>query len=109
MFGNLLAILGFAALVEDSAVNFRVQRLDAATEHFEPPCKVGHIADWDSRVAHQFRRSAGRNNFRAQSSELARELDDAALIVNADERTLDGHRRCLLVLAGEIRLKKPDR
>ena len=95
MLGDLLAVLGFRALKKNSAMNFGMQRLDAASEHLGPAREIGDVAHGNSRISQELGRPAGRDDFGAERRELAREFDDAGFVVHADERALDGHRRHL--------------
>ena len=63
-FGKL-EIVGMIAAREDAAVDFRMERLDAAVHHFG---EAGHVADVDhrqARIGQRLRGSAGRDQLEA--------------------------------------------
>src|SRR5580704_10800500 len=91
---RLLLVFGFRALVQNSAVYFRVQRLHAAAEHFGPAGEIGNVANGDAGIAQKFGGAAGGNNFDAERTQLAREFDDAGLVVDADESASDACLAC---------------
>src|SRR5437763_185487 len=53
MFGDGSDVLRIVAAVQDSSVNFRMQRLDASVEHFGEAGKVGDVFDVHSGLAEQ--------------------------------------------------------
>src|SRR6185436_3424 len=72
---------------EDAAVDFRVQRLDAAIHHFG---KAGHVADVDHRqagIGQRFRGSAGRDQLEAPRKERFPKRNQAGFIGNTQNRT----------------------
>ena len=94
VFLRLFLVFGFGALVEDAAVNFRMERLHAAAEHFGPAGEVGDVAHGHAGLAQEFRGAAGRDDLGAERAEFAREFHDAGLVVNADESARDFRLAC---------------
>ena len=77
---------------QDAAVHQGVQRLDAAVHHLG---KSGHFGDADDGKSRGFecpRRTAGRHELETARGKTARELDEAGLIGNAQERSRHGNR-----------------
>ncbi len=73
-----------AAPSQQAAVNLRMQGLDAAAHDFREAGVLGHFLDRDA-VAHQeLGGAAGRQQLDAAFPQLARELDDAGLIGDAE-------------------------
>ena len=71
---------------EQAAVDLRVQRLDAAVEHLGKAGVLGDLGDREAGVGEQLGRAAGRQQLDAERRQLARELDDAGLVGNGDQR-----------------------
>ncbi|ABA48884.1 hypothetical protein BURPS1710b_3404 [Burkholderia pseudomallei 1710b] len=84
-----LHVLGQVAAGEDAAVHLRVQRLHAPIEHFREAGVVGHFGDGQARVGEQFRGAARRQQLDAERGQRFREVDDAGLVGNGNERLLD--------------------
>src|SRR5579884_2048924 len=82
----------FAAM-QDSAVDFGMQRLYATVEHFGKTRKVGDVLDVDPRIAQQLRGSSCRNQLHAHTRQLVGEIGDAGFIGNTENCALDfaGH------------------
>src|SRR5262245_61164958 len=89
VFAHLRAMLLVRADAEDAAMNFRVQSLDAAVEHFRKSGEVRNVARLDSVLAQQLRGTAGRNDLDAAPGELPRKFDQSPLVRDADERPAD--------------------
>src|SRR5262252_17471 len=77
VFAHLRAMLLVRADAEDAAVNFRVQSLDAAVEHFWKSGEVRNVTRLDSVLAQQPRGAAGRNDLDAAPGELPRKFDQS--------------------------------
>ena len=71
---------------EQAAVDRRVQRLDPAVEHLRKAGVRGDLGHLEAGVREQPRGAAGREQLRAERGQLARELDDAGLVGNRDQR-----------------------
>ena len=84
IFGNLGTIVRLAALKKNPAVHFGVQCFHPAAEHFRPSGQFGHVANFHTGLAQQFRRPAGGNNFNREGSELPRKIHNASFVVNTD-------------------------
>ena len=82
---------GIAAPAEDAAVDAWMQRLHAAVEHFRKARVVRYLDDPHALAREQCRGAAGGKDFDTQRLQFARELDDAALIGDADEGARNGH------------------
>ena len=59
VFGHGGAMGGVLAAVEYSSMNFGMQGFNATIEHLGKAGELGNILHGDSRVAEEFRRSAG--------------------------------------------------
>jgi len=70
---------------EQAAVDGRVQRLDAAVEHFRKAGVLGNLGHREARVREQLRGAAGRQQLHAEPCQLARELDDAGLVGDGNQ------------------------
>src|ERR1700736_1137267 len=91
MFGGFLLVFGKIAAKEEGAVDFGVQSLDAAAEHFWPAGELGNIADGDASFAKQLGGAAGGEDFDAESGELVCKNNDSRFVENTDERALHSH------------------
>jgi hypothetical protein len=80
-------VLGQVAAGQDAAVHGRVQRLHASVEHLGKAGDLGHVDDRHAGVAEQAGGPAGGQDLGAQRVQTAREVDDARLVVDADEGT----------------------
>jgi hypothetical protein len=87
----LLLVLGKIAAEEEAAVDFGVQSLDAAAEHFRPAGELGNIADGDSSFAEELGGAASGEDFDAESGEFLRKVHDFRFVENADESALHCH------------------
>ena len=84
-------MLGDITAGQDSAVDLRMERLDAPVEHLGETGRLRHVDHADPRLADQLRRAAGRQDLDAETGQSPRELDDPGLVVHADERPADLH------------------
>jgi hypothetical protein len=78
-----------AAHIEDAAVDFGVQRLDAAVEHFGEAGEVGDFAHGEAGVAQGFRGASGGNQLDFMASETLREIHEAGFVRHAQQRAGD--------------------
>ena len=76
---------------EDAAMHFRMQRLDAAVEHFREAGVVTDFGDGESGFAQQSGGAARRQEADAQGGESARKFEGAAFVGKADEGLTDFH------------------
>ena len=65
--GNGCTVSGILAAMKNSAVNFRVERFNTSIEHFGEAGEVGDVFYFDSRVAQELGRAAGRDEFDAHA------------------------------------------
>ena len=98
MLGDGGGVRGILAAMQNASMNFGMQCLDAAIEHFRESGEFGDVFDGDAGVAQQLGRASGRDQFDAEAGELAREVPDAGLVCNAENSALDagsaaGHAR----------------
>ena len=101
MLGNGCDVRGILAPMQDAAVNFGMQRLDAAIEHLGKAGEFRNIFDGDAGIAQQLGGASGGDEFDAEGGELAREVYQAGLVGNAQDGALDtgragGHNRPLV-------------
>src|SRR5208282_221644 len=94
-------VRGIFAAIQNAAVNLGMQRLDAAIEHFRKAGEFGDVFDRDAGVAEQLGRTSSGDEFDAEAGELAREIDEAGFIGDAEDGALDagiaaGHDRPLI-------------
>ena len=89
------AVCGILAAVQDSAVNFGMQCLDAAVEHFGEAGEFGDIFDGDAGVAQQLGGATGRDQFDAHARQLAREIGEAGFVGDAEKRAFDTGRHAV--------------
>ena len=85
-------VLGVAAHGEQPGVQARVQRLHAPVHDLREAREVLDRADLEARVGERLGGAAGRDELDAEVGEAARELDDAALVGDRQQRALDLHR-----------------
>ena len=69
---------------QEAAVNFRMQRLDAAAHDFREAGVLGHFLDGNAVTHQEIGGAAGRQQLDAALPQLARELDDAGLVGDAE-------------------------
>jgi hypothetical protein len=87
--GGLVAMGLIAAHVEDAAVDFGVQRLDAAVEHFGEAGEVGDLAHGEAGIAQGFRGASSGNQLDFMASETLREIHEAGFVRHAQQRAGD--------------------
>ena len=89
VFGDSGYVLRIFAPMQDAAVNFGVQRLDAAVQHFREAGEFGDVFDGDAGIAQEFGGAAGGDEFDAEGGELAGELDQSGLVGDAENGALN--------------------
>ena len=67
--GDLLQILGQAAAVQDSPVDFGMQRFHPSAQHFRPAGDLRNVAHREPSIAQQTRGATGGDNFDGQSGQ----------------------------------------
>ncbi len=77
------------AAMQNASMNFRMQRLDPAVEHFREAGEFGDVFNGDAGIAQQLGRASGGDEFDAEAGELAREVDEAGLVGDAKDGALD--------------------
>ncbi len=77
------------AAMQDAAMDFGMQRLDASVEHFREAGEFGNVFDGDAGIAQQLGRASGGDEFDAEAGELAGEVDEAGLVGDAEDGALD--------------------
>ena len=82
-------VRGILAAMQDASMHFGMQRLDAAVEHFREAGEFGDVFDGDAGIAQQLGRASGGDEFDAEAGELAREIDEAGLVGDAEDGALD--------------------
>ena len=80
---------GIFAAMQDAAVNFRMQSLDASVEHFGEAGEVGDVFHGDAGIAQEFGGASGGDEFDVQTGELAGEIDESGLVGDAENGALD--------------------
>ena len=73
-------VLRLAAHVENAAVNFGMKRLHPAIQHFGKAGEIGDVADFDTGIAQQLGRAAGRDQIDAHVRQSARKLGQPCFI-----------------------------
>jgi hypothetical protein len=73
------------AASEEAAVDLRMERLHAPVEHLGESGVVAHLAHAEARVGEELRRPARRQELDAELREPLRQLDEAALVADAQE------------------------
>jgi hypothetical protein len=74
---------------QNPGVDSRVQRLDAAVEHFRKAGVVGHLGNRNAAFFQQAGRAARGQQGHAKPGETAGEFNESGLVGNADQRGLD--------------------
>src|SRR5208283_34951 len=83
-----------AANEKQTAVDFRVERFNAAVEHFGKARVFADVLHREAGFAQCFGRAAGGNQFDARRGESLREWHQAGLVGNGKQRPLNlCHRR----------------
>jgi hypothetical protein len=75
--------------MQNAAMHLGMQRLDPAIEHFRKAGEFGNVFHDDARIAQQLGCPSGGDKFNAEVRELPREVDEASLVGNAENGTLD--------------------
>ena len=70
---------------KNRARDLRMHRLDASVEHLGETGNFADVLHRDPGIAQKTRRSARRNQFRAELCQTSREIGHTCLIGNADE------------------------
>ena len=84
-------MLGVAADREQAGVELRVQRLDAAVHDLREAGEVLDRAHLEAGVGELAGGAAGRDELDPEVGEAAREVDDAALVGDRQQRAADAH------------------
>ena len=71
---------------QQAAVDRRVQRLHAAVHHFGKARQVGHVAHGQPRLPQRLRGAAGGQKLDPPARQSAREVDQAGLVGNGNQR-----------------------
>src|SRR5690606_35342472 len=87
---ELREVVRLARVREDPGVHARVQRLDAALEALGEPGEVLDLGHGDTRARDGGGGRAGGDELDARGVERRRELDEAGLVVDAEERAAHG-------------------
>ena len=90
--GNRCDVRRIFTAVQDAAMHFGMQRLNAATEHFGKAGELGDVFDGDPGIAQKFGRASGRDEFDAEAGESTGEIDEAGLVGDAENGTLNSGR-----------------
>ena len=77
------------AAMQNAAMDFGMQRLDAPIQHFRESGELGNIFHGDAGVAQQLGSASGRNQFDAESGELAGKIHQPGFIGNAENGALN--------------------
>ncbi len=88
---GFVAIAFLSALIKNSAVNFRMQRLHAPAQHFRPVGELGNVAHGHAAFAQHPRRAAGGDDFNFCRGQALREFQQPGFIEYADQRSLNRH------------------
>ena len=88
---RLDAVLGHdraiqVATTEDTAMDLRMQRLHPTVHHFREAGVIGDFHSVDGIVPQQFVSTAGGQDFHAQRTEFAGEIDNTGLVRDTDQR-----------------------
>ena len=83
-------VFGLVLVGQDAAVNFGVQRLDAAAQNLREAGDVAHRRDGQPLFLQEFHGSAGRYQFHPPVVQEAGEFRQAVLVGHAQERAPDG-------------------
>ena len=89
MFGHRARCAGIFAAMQNTAMDFRVQRFDTAIEHFGEAGEVGDVFDFDSGVAQELGGSASGDELDAEIGELTGEIGKAGFVGYAEDGALD--------------------
>ena len=72
-------------------MDFWMKGFHATAHHFRESSHVRHFEDVNSFIAQDLRRAARTYDFNAKGFQLAREVNDAGFVRNANERAADSH------------------
>src|SRR5262249_47978849 len=86
---------------QNAAVDPGMEGLDAPVEHLRKLRDLGDVSHRDARIAQQPRRAARGEDLDASLGQLAREVGDAGLVVDADEGPTHGRH-------GRTSTRRPD-
>ena len=81
---------------KQAAMHFRVQRLQAAVEHFREPGIIAQLDDRQAGLAQEPGGAAGGNQLHARCRECLREGNESCLVENGDERPPDSRHKSRL-------------
>ena len=95
MLGNRREMASVVAPMQDTAVNLRMQRLDAPIQHFRKPGQLGNVFHRDARFAQQLSRAAGRDEFDAELGKFAGKINQSRFVGNAKNGALDSRHEAL--------------
>ncbi len=79
-----------SAAAQQSAVNLRMQRLDAAIHDLGKSRVARYLADWKAALREQARGASGGQDLHLARRQCARELDQTALVGYRQQRPRDG-------------------
>jgi len=82
--GQRLHVGSYFAPRQQPAMDARMQRLDAAIEHFRETRVIGHFGDRESRIAQHFGGAAGGQQCNAETGQRSGEFENAGLVGDAD-------------------------
>ena len=82
-------MLGFAADVEQAAVDLGMEGFDAAVEHFGEAGEFADVFDGEAGFAEGAGGAAGRDQFDAVAGERLGEVDEAGFVGDAEEGAAD--------------------
>ena len=104
--GGLLAMLGEVAAVEEAAMDFRMQGLDPAIEHFREAGEVRNLNHRNAEGGDEFRGAAGGKDLHPVSVETFGKLVESGLVGDRDEGAGDAHRwRSMIRPTGSCKVK----
>ena len=92
MLSNRCDMLGIFAAMQNPAMDFGMERLHAAIEHFRKPGELGNVFHCDAGFAEEFGGTPGGDEFDAESRKLAGEIDESGFVSNAEDGTADFRR-----------------
>ncbi len=82
---------GVGAALQDAAMDFGMERLDAAVEDFRMAGERGDVDDGDVGIAQGGGGAAGGQDFDAERGEAAGEINQAGLVGYAEKGALNLH------------------
>ena len=78
-------VFGLVAPAEQAAVDFGVQRLEAALHHLGKAGVFAHVRDREARLAQQLGGAAGRKQLVAATRERAGEVGEAGFVADGEQ------------------------